>query len=167
MLASALIANDPLLEVTMATRTGIASVVIWRARLSFLLLLCCSAAFLVWSRAIGISSAQRSPLSLLLVWLAPVLVMGMLGLFGALLTRNAALGLVIAVVPLAGSLLLYAKLVSIPETHPFFLSYTFSGGQDAPDWWINRLTLLGIAGAFALWNGWLLRREELLLGSGQ
>jgi hypothetical protein len=96
-----------------------------------------------------------------------VLVMGMLGLFGSLFTRNAALGLVIAIVPLAGSLLLYTKLVSIPATHPFFLSYTFSGGQDAHDWWINRLTLLGIAVALAVWNWWLLRQEERLLGIGQ
>ena len=95
-----------------------------------------------------------------------VLVTGMLSLFGALLTRNAALGLIIAAVPLAGSLFLYAKLVSIPETHPFFLSYTFSGGQDAHDWWVNRLTLLGIAGAFTIGNWWLLRREERLLGNG-
>lgn len=168
MLASSLIANDPLLEVTIATRSGIARVVLWRALLTFFWLLCCSAVFLAWSRAYGISYArQQSPLYLLLVWLAPVLVMGMLSLFGALLTRNAALGLVIATVPLAGSLLLYAKVVSIPTTHPFFLSYTFSGGQDAPDWWTNRLTLLLIAGVFAVWNGWLLRREEHLLGNGQ
>ncbi len=168
MLASSLIANDPLLEVTMATHAGIARVMLWRFLLTFFLLLCCSAAFLAWSLANGVSYArQQSPLYLLLVWLAPVLVMGMLGLFGALLTRNSALGLVIATVPLAGSLLLYAKLVSIPETHPFFLSYTFSGGQDAPDWWTNRLTLLGIAVALTVWNGWLLRREERLLGNGQ
>ena len=168
MLASALLANDPLLEVTMATRAGIASVLLWRAWLSFFLLLGGSAAFLTWSQALGISVAQQqNPLSLVLIWLAPVLVMGMLGLLGALLTRNASLGLVIATVPLAGSLLLYAKLVSIPETHPFFLSYTFSGGQDAPDWWTNRVTLLGIAVALAVWNGWFLRHEERLLGTGQ
>jgi hypothetical protein len=168
LLTSSLIVNDPLLEVTMATRAGIASMVLWRALLTFLLLLCCSAVFLAWSRAIGISYArQQSPLSLVLVWLAPVLVMGLLSLLGSLLTRNAALGLVIATVPLAGSLLLYQKLISIPATHPFFLSYTFSGGQDAPDWWTNRLTLLGIAGVIAVWNWWLLRHEERLLGSGQ
>jgi hypothetical protein len=168
MLASSLIVNDPLLEVTMATRAGIARVVLWRALLTFLLLLFGSAAFVAWSLANGISYArQQSPLFLLFVWLAPVLIMGMLGLFGALLTRNAALGLVIAAVPLAGSLFLYAKLVSIPTMHPFFISYTFSGGQDAPDWWNNRLTLLGIAGVLAVWNWWLLRREERLLGNGQ
>ncbi len=167
LLASALIVNDPLLEVTMTTRAGIARVLLWRALLTFFCLLCGSAAFLAWSLASGISYArQQGPLYLLLVWLAPVLVTGMLSLFGALLTRNAALGLIIAAVPLAGSLFLYAKLVSIPETHPFFLSYTFSGGQDAHDWWVNRLTLLGIAGAFTIGNWWLLRREERLLGNG-
>jgi hypothetical protein len=168
MLASSLIANDPLLEVTMVTRAGISSMILWRALLTFLLLLCCSAAFLAWTQANGITYArQQSPLSLLLVWLAPVLVMGMLGLLGSLLTRNSALGLVIAAVPLAGSLFLYQKLVSIPATHPFLLSYTSSGGQDAPDWWTNRLTLLSIAVALAVWNWWLLRREERLLGRGQ
>jgi hypothetical protein len=168
MLASSLIVDDPLLEVTMVTRIGIYRLVLWRALLTFLLLLCCSAAFLAWSLANSISYArQQSPLSLLLLWLAPVLVMGMLGLFGSLVTRNAALGLVMAAVPLAGSLFLYQKLVSIPATHPFFISYTSSGGQDASDWWINRLTLLGIAVVFAVWNWWLLRREERLLGSGQ
>ena len=168
MLASSLIVGDPLLEVTMATRAGIHRLMLWRALLTFLLLLCCSAAFLIWSLARGISYArQQNLLSLLLLWLAPVLVMGMLGLFGSLVTRNAALGLVIAAVPLAGSVFLYQKLVSIPATHPFFISYTSSGGQDAPDWWINRLTLLGIAVALGVWNWWLLRREERLLGSEQ
>jgi hypothetical protein len=168
MLASSLIANDPLLEVAMTTRAGIASIVLWRALLTFFLVLCGSAAFLAWSLANGISyTRQQSLLSLLLVWLAPVLVMGMLGLFGALLTRNASLGLVISIVPLAGSLLLYAKLVSFPAAHLFFLSYTFSGGQDALDWWNNRLTLLGIAGVLAAWNWWLLQHEERLLGNRQ
>jgi hypothetical protein len=168
LLASSLIANDPLLEVAMATRAGITRIVLWRALLTFLLLLCCSAAFLSWSLANEVSYArQQSSLSLLLIWLVPVLVMGMLGLLGSLLTRNAALGLVIAAVPLAGSLFLYAKLVSIPVTHPFFISYTFSGGPDTPDWWTNRLTLLGLAGGLAAWNWWLLQREERLLGSGQ
>lgn len=168
LLASSLIVNDPLLEVTMVTRPGIYRLILWRGLLTFLLLLCCSAAFLAWTLANGISYArQQSPHSLLLVWLAPVLVMGMLSLFASLLTCNAALGLVIAAVPLAGSLFLYQKLVSIPATHPFFLSYTSSGGQNAPDWWINRLTLLGIAVVLAVWNWWLLRRQERLLGSGQ
>ena len=168
MLASSLIVNDSLLEVTMATRAGISRLLCWRALLTFFFLLVCSAAFLVWSLIHGISYArQQSPLSLLLLWLTPVLVMGMLGLLGSLLTRNAALGLVIAAVPLAGSLFLYEKLVSMPATHPFFISYTFSGGQDTSDWWINRLTLLGIAVALGMWNWWLLWREERLLGSGQ
>ncbi len=168
ILASSLIMNDPLLEVAMATRAGIERLVIWRALLTFFVLLLCSAAFLVWSVANGVNYArQQSPFFLLLVWLAPVLVMGMLGLLGSLVTRNAALGLVIAAVPLAGSLFLYAKLVQIPATHPFFISYTSSGGQDAPDWWTNRLTLLGIAVALAVRNWWLLRREERLLGSRQ
>ena len=168
MLASSLIVSDPLLEVMMATRAGIYAVVIWRALLTFCLLLCCSAAYLVWSLANGVSYArQQSPLFLLLVWLAPVLVMGLLGLLGALATRNAALGMVIAVVPLAGSLFLYEKLLPIQATHPFLLSYTYSGSQDAPDWWLNRLTLLGIALAFAVWNWWFLHREERLLNDAR
>jgi hypothetical protein len=165
MLASSLIVGDPLLEVIMATRTGIYGVVIWRSVLTFFLLLCCSAAYLIWSRDLGISYArQQSLLFLLFVWLAPVLVMSTLGLFGTLATRNAALGMVIAAVPLAGSLFLYEKLLPIQATHPFFLSYTYSGGQDASDWWTNRLTLLLIALVLAVWNWWWLSREECLLG---
>lgn len=164
MLASSLIVNDPLLEVMMATRAGIYTPLIWRALLNFFLLLCCSAVYLTWSLVNGVSYArQQSPLFLLLVWLVPVLVVGLMGLLGSLATRNAALGLVIATVPLAGSLFLYEKLLPIQATHPFFLSYTYSGGQDAPDWWTNRLTLLGIALALAALNWWLLRREERLL----
>ena len=164
ILASSLIVSDPLLEVMMATRAGISAVVIWRALLTFLLLLCCSAAYLAWSLANGVSYArQQNPLYLLLVWLAPMLVMGLLGLLGSLATHNAALGIVIAAVPLAGSLFWYEKLLPIQATHPFFLSYTYSGSQDAPDWWTNRLALLGIALALAVWNWWFLRREEHLL----
>lgn len=165
MLASSLIIGDPLLEVIIATRTGVRGVVIWRALLTFLFLLCCSAAYLVWSQHLGISYArQQSPLFLLLLWLAPVLVTSMLGLFGSLAARNAALGMVIAAIPLAGSLLLFEKLLSFQAAHPFLISYTYSGRQDAPDWWTNRLTLLGVALALAAWNWWWLRREERLLG---
>lgn len=166
MLASSLIVGDPLLEVIMTTRTGIYQLLIWRTLLTFLILLLCSAAYLTWSLANGISYArQQSALFLLLLWLTPVLVMSMLGLFGALITRNAALGMVIAAVPLAGSLFLYTPLFPIPASHLFFLSYTYSGGQDAGDWWTNRLALLGIALALSACNWWLLRREERLLGS--
>jgi hypothetical protein len=168
MLASSLLVDDPLLEVMMATRTGVYGVLAWRSLLTFFMLLLCSAAYLAWSLTNGIGYArQQSPLFLLLLWLVPVLVMGMLGLFGALTTRNAALGLGIAAVPLAGSLFLYEKLFPIQATHPFFISYTYSGGQDTPDWWTNRLTLLGVALAFAIWNWWFLRREERLLDNGR
>ena len=168
MLASALVVGDPLLEVTMATRTGIWGVAIWRSILSFLSFLCCAAIYLAWSLGNGISYAkQQGPLFLLLMWLAPVLVMGMLGLLASLVARNAALGTVIAAVPLAGSLFLYEKLQSIPAIHPFFISYTYSGGYDAPDWWTNRATLLCIALALAAWNWWWLLREERLLSNSQ
>lgn len=168
MLASSLLVDDPLLELTMATRVGIAAVTLWRALLSMLLVACCSAGFLAWTLAHGVRYAhQQSALSLLLLWLAPVLLMGMLGLFGSLATGNGALGMVIAAIPLAGSLFLFPKLVTLPATHPFLITYTASGAQDAHDWWINRLTLLGIAAVFALWNWLLLRREERLLRTGQ
>lgn len=164
--ASSLLVGDPLLEAMLATRAGLDGVVIWRYLLTLLVLFLCSAIYLGWSLANGISYAhQQSPLYLLLLWLAPVLVMSMLSLFGALATRNAALGLVLAIIPLAGSLLLYNRLLAIQATHPFFLSYTYSGGQDAPDWWTNRLALLGIALVLACVNWWLLHREERLLGS--
>jgi hypothetical protein len=168
ILTSSLLVGDPLLEVMMATRSGMYGVLTWRYLLTFFILLLCSTAYLAWSLGNGISYArQQSPLFLLLVWLAPVLVMSMLGLFGSLATRNTALGMVIATIPLAGSLLLSEKLLSIQATHPFFLSYTYAGGQDAPDWWTNRLALLGVALVVAIWNWWLLRREERLLGSLQ
>ena len=76
----------------------------------------------------------------------------------------AELGAVLATLPLAGSLFLYAPLLRFAAARLFFVAYTFSGGQDAPDWWANRLTLLGIALVVAAWTGWLLRREERLLG---
>lgn len=165
MLASSLIVGDSLLEVTMATRTGISGVVIWRYLLTLVILLGCSAAYLAWSLDNGISYArQQSPLFLLLVWLAPVLVMSMLGLFGSLAARNAALGTVIAALPLAGELFFHGYLLPMQATHPFIIPYT-SWGANAPDWWINRLTLLGCALLLAAWNWWLLRREERLLGN--
>ena len=73
--------------------------------------------------------------------------------------------MLIAALPLAASLFLYDVLRSTQATHPFLISYTYSGGQDASDWWANRLVLLGIALALAADNWWLLRREEHLLGS--
>lgn len=168
LLASVLVVGDPLLEVTMATPATLTQPLFWRALLTFLLLLCCSAAFLAWTLLLGVGyMRQQNPLALTLVWLAPVLVMGLLGLLGALITRNAALGLVIAAIPLAGSLFLYPKLVTIPATHPYLITYTASGGQDARDWWVNRVALLGIALVLAVVNWLLLRREERLLGSGE
>jgi hypothetical protein len=166
MLASSLIIGDPLLEVMMATYTGLSRVVIWRSLLTFSVLLCCSVAYLAWSLSNGIFYArQQGPLFFLLVWLAPVLVTGMLGLFGSLVPRNTALGMVIAAMPLMGALLGQQYLNPIQATHPFILPYTYWGAQDAPDWWTNRLTLLGIALVFTVWNWWLLRREERLLNS--
>lgn len=168
MLASSLIVGDPLLEVTIATRAGIGAVTLWRALLGMSLLLLCSAAFLAWTLALGIRYAQQqSALYLLLLWLTPVLLMGTLGLCGSLLTGNSALGMVIATMPLAGSLLLFPKLVAIPATHPFLITYSASGAQDAHDWWINRLVLLAFAAIFALWSWRLLRREGRLLHMGQ
>jgi hypothetical protein len=93
--------------------------------------------------------------------------MGMLGLFGSLSTRNAALGMLIATVPLGGALLGQLYLLPIQAAHPFIIPYTYWGEQDAPDWWTNRLTLLGIALALAAWNWWLLQREECLPGNLQ
>jgi hypothetical protein len=133
-----------------------------------LALAACSGAYLAWSLANGITySSRQSPLYLLLMWLAPVLLMGMLGLFGSLVTRNAALGAALVALPLAGSLFLFGPLLSIRAAHPFLITYTYSGGQNAPDWWANRLTILGIAMALALGNALLLRREERLLWSTQ
>jgi hypothetical protein len=86
------------------------------------------------------------------------------GDIGALITRNAELGMVLAMLPLAISLFLYTKLLPIQATHPFLLSYTYSGGQGASDWWINRLTRLALALVLAFCNWWWLQREERLLG---
>jgi len=166
VLAGSLVVSDPLLEATMATPTGIHGVVIRRFLLTLVILLVCSVAYLAWSLGAGITYArQQSPLYLLLVWLVPVMLMGMLGLFGSLITRNAALGMALAAVPLAGSLFLYAPLLPIQAAHLFFVTYTYSGGQDASDWWANRLSLLAVAMALAVANLWLLHREERLLAS--
>lgn len=165
MLASSLIVGDSLLEVTMATRAGISGVTIWRYVLTLLILLGCSAAYLAWSLDNGISYAwQQSPLFLLLLWLAPVLLMSMLGLLGSLAARNAALGTVIAALPLVGELFFHGYLLPIQATHPFLIPYTLWGG-DAPDWWANRLVLLGCALLLAACCCWLLHREERLLGN--
>ncbi len=166
LLGSALLVNDPLLEVTLATRTGAGGLLLGRGALSLGMLGVGSAAYLALSLALGVPYAQQqSALYLLLVWLAPVLLMGLLGLGGALLTGNAPLGLALAAVPLAGSLFLYMPLQPIAAAHLFMLSYTFSGGQDAPDWWANRLTLLALALAIGAASLWLLRRDERLLGA--
>ncbi|MGH2501089.1 MAG: hypothetical protein ACRDID_01100 [Ktedonobacterales bacterium] len=168
MLASSLLVGDPLLEVTMATRAGIGAVTLWRVLLSIALLLLCSAGFLAWTLAHDVRYAQQqSALYLLLLWLVPVLLLGSLGLCGSLLTGSSTLGMVIAAIPLAGSLLLFPKLITMPASHPFLITYSASGAQDARDWWINRLVLLGFAAVFALWSWRLLRREERLLRAGQ
>lgn len=167
LLAGSLIIGDPLLEVLMATRTGLHRLALWRALLTLFFLMACSAAYLAWSLENRISYArQQSALFLLLVWLAPVLIMGMLGLFGSLCTRNAVLGTVIGAIPLVGALLLHEKLLPIQATHPLFIPYTL-WGHDAPDWWTNRLTLLAIALVLAGWNWWLLGREERLLADAR
>jgi hypothetical protein len=166
-LASSLIIGDPLLEITMTTHAGIYRVLGSRALLTFFLVLLSSAVFLIWSLGNGVSYMdQQSPLALLLVWLAPVLVMGGLGLAGSLLTRNTALGMTISAVPLMAALFLSPVLLPIQASHPFFIPYT-SWGQDAPDWWTNRLMLLGIALVLALGSWLWLRREERLLGNAQ
>src|SRR3954454_16651762 len=101
MLGSALLVRDPPLELLLATRTGASGVTLWRALLTFGILLLCSAAFLAWSLNQGIGYAQRqSPHSLLLVWLVPVLLIGVMGFAGSVMARNDALGAVLATVPL-------------------------------------------------------------------
>ncbi|WP_172632090.1 hypothetical protein [Dictyobacter arantiisoli] len=147
----------------MATRSGVYHVVSWRAALTFVLLLVSSAAYLGWSLASGINYAsQQSLLALLLFWLAPVLLMGALGLFSALTTGNAALGTLIAALPLAGAHFFHGYLLPIAGVHPFFLPYT-SWNAGASDWWTNRLSLLLIALVLAICSWWWLRCEERLL----
>ncbi|GHO77404.1 hypothetical protein KSD_51750 [Ktedonobacter sp. SOSP1-85] len=164
MLTSSLIVSDPLLEITIITRSGLFKVVVWRVLLTFFMLLLSSTAYLAWSLANGIRYAQQqSLLFLLFVWLVPVLLMGMLGLFCSMLTRNAALGLALAILPLAVALALNPFLLPHKLAHPFFIPYT-SWEPDATDWWSNRLTLLGMGLLLAVGNWWWLHREERLLG---
>ncbi|HET8845859.1 MAG TPA: hypothetical protein VFN35_30625 [Ktedonobacteraceae bacterium] len=168
LLAGSLLVGDDSLEIVMATRSGLHQVLLWRALLTFLALLLCSFAYLAWSLGNGIGYArQQSALFLLLVWLAPVLTMGALGLLGSLVTRNASLSGVLAAIPLAGALFLQARLQPVQAVHPFILPYTFWGEQDAPDWWLNRLILLLFALGFALCCWLWLRQEERLLSNGQ
>lgn len=167
VLSSALVAGDPLLEVSMATRGGVSSLLLWRGLLTFVILLCCSAAYLAWTLFNGLSYAhQQNPLFFLLLWLAPVLLLGLLGLCGSLATRNAALGMVIAVLPLMGELFFHGYLLPIQGTHPFFIPYTI-WQANAPDWWLNRLTLPGLALLLAAWCWWWLKREERLLSDAR
>ena len=166
LLGSALIINDPLLEVLLATRGGIVAPVAWRAALGFGMLLGCCAGFQL---CLAVAGLQQDFVLAPLTWLAPAVVMGMLGLFGSLLARNAALGAALAAAPLAGSLFLYNALFSLPAARPFLISYTCSAyaagvSLGARDWLTNRLALLGIALLLAGCNLWLLRREERLLG---
>lgn len=167
MLTSSLLVGDPLLEVIMATRTGLYRLVGWRYLLAFCLLLLCFAMYLAWSLANGSNYTKgQTPLSLLLVWLVPVLVMSLLSLFGSLATRNAALGMLIGSLPLIAGPFLYNDLFSLAPARLFVLPYTF-WGYNAPDWWANRLTFLIIALVLIVWDWWWLRHEERLLGNLQ
>lgn len=163
VLASSLIMGDSALELLMVTRTGIRRVLIWRSLLAFVILLLCSSGYLVWSLVNDVSyMREQSSLSLLLIWLTPVLVMSMLGLAGSLLAHNPALGMVISTIPLAGALAFYQQLLPIETSHPFLIPYTL-WGYDAPDWWTNRFTLLGIALLLAVYNWWWVGNEECLM----
>lgn len=160
MIGSTLISNDPCLELLITTRAELLTLIIWRWLLNLIPLLICSTTFLIWSLANGIEyTASKIPL----IWLAPVLVMSMLGLLGSLLMRSATLGMTLAALPWASSLFLSTPLAQWPATHWFFVSETYSEGLHSPYWWMNRLTLLGCTLIFAVWNGWLLRREERLV----
>jgi hypothetical protein len=166
MLGSSLLMNDPLLEVILTTRTGIVGVVLWRGLLSLCALWFCAGIYLVWSRGNAVSYIrQQNTLSLLLVGAAPALLMMMLGLFGSLMTGSAALGMTMAAIPLAASLFLYAPLSRWQVAHYFFITYTFSGGPESPDWWTNRLILLGCALGLAAGNGWLLHNEKHIVST--
>ncbi|GHO45916.1 hypothetical protein [Ktedonospora formicarum] len=165
MFASALIVGDPLLEIMIVTRSGLYKIICWRAVLSLFMLLLPSAVFLAWSLGNGLHYAQQeSLLFLMCVWLAPVLLMAMIGLLGSLFTHNTALGFVASILPLALALAFYPFLLPHKRAHSFFIPYT-SWGPDAIDWWNNRLTLLGIALLLAACNWWWLHHEELLLGN--
>jgi hypothetical protein len=164
-LTSFLVVGDPMLEVMMATRAGIYKVVAWRYMLTLMFLLIFSASYLAWSLWYGtMYSTHQTVLFLLFTWLAPVLVMSMLGLLGALTTRNATLGAVIAALPLMANLFLKDDLLPIALYRPFFIPFTI-WEHDAADWWLNRFVLLGCGLLLALCCWWWLRREERLLGN--
>jgi hypothetical protein len=164
-LTSFLVVGDPMLEVMMTTHTGIYKVLAWRYLLTLVFLLIFSAAYLAWSLWYGTTyTSHQTILFILLTWLAPVLVMSMLGLLGALMTRNAALGAVIAALPLMADLFLHDDLLPIALYRPFFIPFTI-WEHDSSDWWLNRFVLLGCGLALALCCWWWLRREERLLGN--
>jgi hypothetical protein len=163
--ASSLVITDPTLETSMLTQEGLFRVTLWRYLLMFFFILLCSAMYLFWSLVNGLVYArQQNPLFFLLMWLAPVLVVSMMGLFGSLLTHNATLGMTIASIPLVGALFLRSYLLPIQAVHPFFIPFTL-WASDASDWWINRLTLLGIAIVFGVASWWQLHYEERLVAS--
>lgn len=164
-LASFLVVGDPMLEVMMTTHTGIYKVLAWRYLLTLVFLLIFSAAYLAWSLWYGTTyTSHQTILFILFTWLAPVLVMSMLGLLGALMTRNATLGAVIAALPLMADLFLHDDLLPIALYRPFFIPFTI-WEHDSSDWWLNRFVLLGCGLALALCCCWWLRREERLLGN--
>ncbi|GHO47834.1 hypothetical protein [Ktedonospora formicarum] len=166
-LASTLVIGDPLLEISMATRTGILRILLWRYLLTCLTLFVCSVAYLGWTLHFGATyTQQQSPLSLLLVWLAPVALLSMLSMLGAFFTCNATLGATLSIIPLVADVFLHDELLSIAAMRPIFIPYTY-WAHDAPDWWVNRLTLLGIAGTLALCSWWRLRHEEHLLSDAR
>ncbi len=158
MLGSSLLVGDPVLEVILATRAGGTGVLVGRFALSVALLALYSAGFL------AIAAPPERPLVLLVLWLAPVAFSALLGVFGTLSTRSPALGLTLALLPLAVSLFAAAPLLGWRGARWFLVTYTYAAGLDAPDWWINRLVLLSLALILAVGSGWLLRRDEHLLG---
>jgi hypothetical protein len=164
-LTSFLIVGDTLLELQMTTRAGIGKILTWRYLLTFFILAICSAGFLTWTRLFGTTYTQHQTLLVwLFMWLAPVLVMSMLALLFSLLTRNAPLGTVMASLPLIADLLFHSDMLPVAGFRPFFIPFSI-WEYDAPDWWENRLALVGISLLLAIACWLWLRREEHLLGN--
>ena len=176
VLTSVLVVGDPGLEVIMVTQEGISRVLIWRYLITLCVLFICAAGYLIWSLLLGVTyTVPQTALTLFMVWFAPVFVMSMLSMLTSLIARNAALGVVIAAIPLMSVLLFHNDLVNIMAAHLWvrvtflgvFFPYTLWGFEQPGWWWANRLLLIVEGLLLIYWSWWCLRKEERLLGKLQ
>jgi hypothetical protein len=167
-LTSFLIIGDPMTELESTTRSGMSRVFIWRYLLTLGIMLLCALIYIGWTLHFGASyTSQQNIVFFISLSFVPVLLLSMLALLGAILTRSATIGALIPGVLLIGNLFLHDEMLSTTWLRPFFIPFAI-WDYDSSDWWNNRITLLIIGLVLACLCGWLLtHREDKLLGSQQ